>query len=124
MKSGQKRLAPPIISIVRREGVILGNEDARICWPFDLTEKLTSESDGQSLCSPTLEGMSAILRNLGCATHPSRDETDASSVIEDVVPGIVEVPRPVLPGLNRLAVSNLILRNLVGSFARVAFAFA
>ena len=44
---------PPIISIVRREGIILGNEDARICWPFDLTEKLYSESDGQSLCSPT-----------------------------------------------------------------------
>ena len=55
VNSGQWKVkpAPPIISIVRREGIILGNEDARICWPFDLTEKLYSESDGQSLCSPT-----------------------------------------------------------------------
>jgi hypothetical protein len=36
------------------EGIILGNEDARICWPFDLMEKLYSESDGQGLCSPAL----------------------------------------------------------------------
>jgi len=73
VNNGQQSPLNELISIVRREGVILGNENARICWPFAMTEKLYSESYGQSLCSPPspenskdgapkLEGMSAILK--------------------------------------------------------------
>ena len=74
VNNGQQSPLNELISIVRREGVILGNEGARICWPFAMTEKLYSESYGQSLCSsplrrkktkdwaPRLEGMSAILK--------------------------------------------------------------
>jgi len=62
-----------------------------------------------------------MLTDLLTAESPSRYESD-TRVIE--VPSIVEAPRPVLSNSDRLALSDLILRDPIGSFARVTTAFS
>ena len=63
---------------------------------------------------------STMLADLRSVKRPSRNESD-TRVIE--ISGSVEVPRSVLPNSDRLAVSNLIIRDPVGSFAGVTTAF-